>query len=92
MTVLMVSHNMDEIAEYAHRVILMSEGKILMDGEPHKIFRHREELERIGLSVPQVTQFCQSLGMEGIITVQEAADAICKQNPHLRSKCSEISH
>ena len=76
MTVIMVSHNMDEIAEYAHRVIVMSEGKILMDAEPHEVFRQKEQLDQICLSVPQVTEFCRSIGINGVITVQEAADEI----------------
>ncbi|MCF0229773.1 MAG: energy-coupling factor transporter ATPase [Parasporobacterium sp.] len=77
-TVIMVSHNMDEVAEYSDRVIVMEEGRVLMDGEPHEVFRHEEVLKQAGLSVPQVTKLCSDLGIEGPVTMDEAADVIMK--------------
>lgn len=75
-TTIMVTHNMDEAAEYAERILVLDEGKLIMDGDPHQVFSRDEELRRIHLSVPQVTQICQDLGISGCITVEEAAKAI----------------
>lgn len=82
MTILLVSHSMDDVAEYVDRIIVMSEGKILYDDIPRNIFRRYRELEEIGLGAPQVTYILHTLRKNGlpvdtdITTIQEAADSI----------------
>ncbi len=76
MTVIMVSHNMDEVAEYADRVIVMHEGQVMMDGDPHEVFANEEIIKQAGLNQPQAADFCKRLGIEGKIKIGEAADAI----------------
>ncbi len=76
MTVIMVSHNMDEVAEYADRVIVMHEGQILIDGDPHDVFANEEIIKQAGLNQPQAADFCKKLGIDGPIKINEAADAI----------------
>ena len=66
MTVIMVSHNMDEVAEYADRVIVMHEGQVLMDGDPHEVFANEEIIKQAGLNQPQAADFCKRLGIEGL--------------------------
>ena len=61
MTILLVSHSMDDVAEYVDRIIVMSEGKILYDDIPRNIFRRYRELEEIGLGAPQVTYILHTL-------------------------------
>ena len=51
---------------------------MILDGPTHEVFSHREELESIGLGVPEVQAFTESLGIKGAITVQEAGEAILK--------------
>lgn len=76
MTVIMVSHNMDEVAEYADRVIVMHEGRILMDADPHDVFANEGIIKQAGLNQPQAADFCKRLGIEGKIKIGEAAEAI----------------
>ncbi len=81
-TVILVSHSMEDVAEYVDRIIVMNKGSIYMDGEPHDIFSRYEELESIGLSAPQVTYALNALKQAGlnirtdIITIGEAAQEI----------------
>lgn len=75
-TILMVTHNMDEVAEYADRILVMDEGRLVMDGDPHEVFTHEAKLREIGLSIPQVSSICSELGIRGCITMEEAAQAI----------------
>lgn len=82
MTIILVTHSMEDIAEHAKRIIVVDQGKLVMDGTPHAVFARRAELETIGLSVPQVTQLMQRLKEEGLdvdssaITVDEAVAAL----------------
>ena len=78
-TILMVTHNMDEVAEYADRVLVMHEGELIMDGDPHDVFANARQLQEIGLSIPQAAQICRELGISGCITQEEAAQAIFKR-------------
>ena len=82
-TVIMVTHNMDEAAEYASRIIVMENGSVLMDGESHEVFSHPEKLRDAGLDIPQAEQLCLSLGLEGCITLEEAVRAISEKFAHL---------
>jgi energy-coupling factor transport system ATP-binding protein len=81
-TIIIVSHSMEDIANLANRIIVMNEGKVFMDGEPREIFKHKDELESIGLGVPQVTSFMRMLKDKGLdvdsscITVKEAKDIL----------------
>ncbi len=78
-TVILVSHSMEEVAQYADRVIAMHKSKVILDGTTHEVFAHREELEKIGLGVPEVQAFTEELGINGAITVEEACEAILKK-------------
>ena len=82
MTILLVSHSMDDVAKYVDRMLVMNDGKIVLDGEPRKVFKYQRELEDIGLGVPQATNVIHKLNAIGAgieeecITPKEAADAI----------------
>ena len=83
-TVIWVSHSMDDVAKYAERIIVMNEGKVAYDGEPKEVFKNYIELEKMGLSAPQVTYILNDLKNEGfevdnsLIDVEEVADEIYK--------------
>lgn len=78
MTVLLVSHSMEDIAKLADRILVMNQGRVEMFAPPREIFKHRQRLEEIGLTVPQVTQITDALRAagyplpEGIYTMEEA--------------------
>lgn len=81
-TIIMVSHSMDDVADYAERIIVMNHGQVFLDGTPREVFSHQKELEEIGLAVPTVTDIMhrvKELGYpvdENITTLHEAADAL----------------
>lgn len=83
-TILLVSHSMEDVAEYVDRIIVMNRGKIIYDDTPQKIFRRYRELEEIGLGAPQVTYIMQTLRKNGlpvnveVTTAWQAADEIKK--------------
>lgn len=85
MTVILVSHSMEDIAKLVDRVIVLYKGKIHMEGSPKQIYSQAEELEKIGLGVPQVAQIVNELRKRGfniksdIITVEEAKKEILKE-------------
>ena len=82
MTIILVSHSMDDVAEYVDRILVMNKGKLMFDDEPKKVFSHVEELESMGLAAPQVTYIMRELEKRGypvdtnVITVKEAVDEI----------------
>ncbi len=82
MTVILVSHSMEDVAKYVDRIIVMNQGSILFDQEPREVFRHYKELEAVGLAAPQVTYIMQALSEKGlpvdtdITTIEEAKVAI----------------
>ena len=84
MTIILVSHSMEDVARYADRLIVMNRGEKMFDDTPRNVFRHYKELEAIGLAAPQVTYIVQALRKEGIpiddslITVEEARYAILR--------------
>ena len=84
MTILLVSHSMDDVAEYVDRIIVMNKGRVVYDDEPKEVFSHYKELEEIGLSAPQVTYVMHALKEKGLdvevdaITIDEAAADIIK--------------
>ena len=65
-SVVLVSHSMEDVAEYVDRIIVMNDGYIAMDGTPHDIFTRGEDLEAMGLDVPDVTRLFMRLKAEGI--------------------------
>ena len=81
-TVILVSHSMEDVARYAGRLIVMNHGQKIFDGSPREVFRHYKELEAIGLAAPQVTYLVHDLKEKGldidndITTVAEAKEAI----------------
>ena len=82
MTVILVSHSMEDIARYADRIIVMNKGSVMYNGAPKEVFAHYQELEKIGLAAPQVTYIMHDLKEKGFdvsadaTTVEEAADEI----------------
>lgn len=84
MTILLVSHSMDDVAEYVERIVVMNQGRIIYDDIPANIFQRYRELEEIGLGAPQVTYIMHTLKEQGLpvdttaATVQEAADQIMR--------------
>ncbi|BDF32667.1 energy-coupling factor transporter ATP-binding protein EcfA2 [Lachnospiraceae bacterium] len=84
MTVILVSHSMEDIARYADRIIVMNKGAVMYNDEPRKVFSHYLELEKVGLAAPQVTYIMHDLQKKGfdvradVTTVAEATDEIMK--------------
>ena len=84
MTVILVSHSMEDIAKYADRIVVMNQGEVLYNDTPRKVFAHYQELDQVGLAAPQVTYIMHDLKEKGfpvsvhVTTVQEAADEIMK--------------
>ncbi|MBQ7565981.1 MAG: energy-coupling factor transporter ATPase [Oscillospiraceae bacterium] len=83
--VVMVTHDMSDIAECADRIVVLSDGALAMDGTPREIFSRAQELTQIGLDVPQVTKVflrLRELGLDvdpAVYTVQQAAQALLKR-------------
>ena len=83
-TVVVVSHSMEDVAKYAKRLIVLNDGKIMYDDEPRKVFVHYEELENMGLAAPQVTYLMNELKSNGVdiscevTTVDEALKELLK--------------
>lgn len=79
MTIVLVSHSMEDVAEYVDRIIVMNKGSVAFDGLPKDVFAHFEELEKMGLAAPQVTYIVHKLRAKGLkvetdaITIKEAA-------------------
>lgn len=84
MTVILVSHSMEDIARYVERIIVMNHGEKLFDGMPKEVFAHYKELEQVGLAAPQVTYMMHDLKAQGmdvrtdVTTIEEAADEIMR--------------
>lgn len=82
MTVILVSHSMEDVAQYVDRIIVMNRGQVRFDDTPKNVFKHYEELEKSGLAAPQVTYWCHELRQQGfdisenVTTVDEAKTAI----------------
>ncbi len=83
-TVILVSHSMDDVAKYVDRIIVMNRGQVMFDNAPREVFRHYQELETVGLAAPQVTYIMQALKKSGlavdteITTIEEAKVSILK--------------
>lgn len=84
MTIILVSHSMEDVAKVANRILVMEGGKCILDGPPNLIFKEVETLERVGLAVPQVTYLIRELRKKGfdisedIFTLKQATDEILR--------------
>ncbi len=84
-TVVLVSHSMEDVANYVDRIIVMDHGQVQFDDEPKKVFASYKELEKMGLAAPQVTYIMKDLKEKGfnvddtVTTIEEASDEIMKQ-------------
>lgn len=83
-TIILVSHSMEDIARLVNRIIVMHRGKIAMDGVPKDVFKETAKLENLGLAVPQITYFMKALREKGrkvrddVLTVDEAKNEILR--------------
>lgn len=83
-TVILVSHSMEDVAKYVGRLIVMNKGSVMYDDTPVKVFRHYKELEQVGLAAPQVVYIMNELQEKGypvntdVSTIEEARDEILR--------------
>ena len=81
-TIILVSHSMEDVAKYVDRIIVMNQGEVMYDGTPKEVFSHYKELESVGLAAPQVTYIMNALAEKGFpvstdaTTIEEATEAI----------------
>ena len=81
-TVILVSHSMEDVAKYVERIIVMNQGEVMYDDVPREVFRHYKELESVGLAAPQVTYIMHTLKDRGFdadenaTTIEEAREEI----------------
>ena len=84
LTILLVSHSMEDVAEYVDRIIVMNRGSVMYDDTPREVFKHYKELEEVGLAAPQVTYIMHDLQARGAdvdvnaTTIEEAAEEIAR--------------
>lgn len=71
-TVILVSHSMEDVAKYVERIIVMNQGSVLYDDVPKEVFKHYKQLEEVGLAAPQVTYIMQALGKGGMPVATDA--------------------
>lgn len=82
MTIVLVSHSMEDVAEYVERIIVMNHGSVMYDDVPKEVFKHYRELEEVGLAAPQVTYIMHKLREKGlpvnvdVTTIGEATEEI----------------
>ena len=90
MTIILVSHSMEDMARYAQRLIVMNHGEKIFDDVPKEVFKHYKELEKIGLAAPQITYVVHELREHGVkiaddlTTVEEARDGILEAYANLQ--------
>lgn len=81
-TIILVSHSMEDVAKYVDRIIVMNQGSVMYDGAPKDVFRQYEQLEKVGLAAPQVTYLMHELKEKGVpvdldaTTIEEAKESI----------------
>lgn len=84
MTIILVSHSMEDVAKIAQKVIVMDKGKVALKGKPEEVFKEVEKLEEIGLAVPQVTYLMKALKARGFdvsdnaYTIEQAKNEILR--------------
>ena len=95
-TVILVSHSMEDVAKYVERIIVMNHGQVMFDDTPKEVFRHYKELETIGLAAPQVTYLMHELKEHGLsvdteaTTVEEARASLMQALTGIDSGRSDI--
>lgn len=83
-TVLLVSHSMEDVAQFTEKLLVMSQGKLFCYEDTNQVFRRSDELKQLGLRVPQIASVMQSLRKKGydlpqdLYTVESARDALLK--------------
>ncbi len=92
MAIVLVSHSMDDVARYADRILVMDHGTVAFHDTPEKVFEHGEELEKMGLGLPQVTYLMRELAKEtglsvntSAITIDQARDDLIRIAEAMRS-------
>ncbi len=91
-TIILVSHSMEDVADYAQRVIVMNHGQVMYEGDKKEVFSHKKELEAAGLAVPFYRQVCEELADRGfpiqrdLLTLEETKGAIIQGLKELRGK------
>lgn len=85
-TVILVSHSMEDVAKYVERIIVMNKGSVLYDDVPKQVFKHYKELEQVGLAAPQVTYIMQALKARGLPVNTEVTTILEARNEILRTK------
>lgn len=84
LTIILVSHSMEDVAEYVDRIVVMNKGRVMYDDVPKEVFKHYKELEEVGLAAPQVTYIMQTLRQKGLpinadaTTIDEATEEIMR--------------
>lgn len=84
LTIVLVSHSMEDVARYVDRIIVMNQGSLVFNDEPRKVFTHYKELEGMGLAAPQMTYIANDLANAGfpvrtdLLTIEEARDEILR--------------
>lgn len=84
LSIILVTHDMIAAASFAERILVMHQGRVVLDGSPSEVFSHADELRKIGLAVPPVTLLCHNLKQSGfdipdvILTAEQALAAILK--------------
>ena len=84
MTIILVSHSMEDVGKLAERIVVMNKGEVALEGSPSKVFKEVEKLESIGLAVPQVTYLMRALKSKGfnvsddIYTINQAKNELLK--------------
>lgn len=84
MTIILVSHSMDDVSQYADRILVINDGKLAIDGAPKEVFKHRDELLEFGLALPQITEAMYKLkekGIDvdtGIISIEDAVKSVTR--------------
>lgn len=95
-TVILVSHSMEDVAKYVQRIIVMNQGSVMYDGTPKEVFRHYKELEAVGLAAPQVTYLMNELKASGLqvdtdaTTIAEARASLLEALTGIDSKKTDI--
>lgn len=91
MTIILVSHSMEDVGKLAERIIVMNNGQVELEGTPAKVFKEVETLERIGLAVPQVTYLMRALREKGF-DVSDEVYTINQGRQELLRLLKEIKH
>ena len=79
-TIVLVSHDMEDVANCADRVVVMNDGKIFAEGTPKEVFSDYKSLEKIGVTAPQITRLMDKLCGVHVCTVGDALDCILQMN------------